>query len=309
MPKRWLWRPADQALALLVTFAVLSTLATVVLSEHGLEAVLALVVTVCSRTLHETLAHGEDLARLSFLLPLGLGVVMAMAEAIRLLVSTHRRMTLLLQARRPLTNRLRRLLRRSNWAGLTILVDASRPLVFTQGLLKPKVCLSTGLMRMLSDGELEAVLRHEAHHVSSRDPLKILIVRCLARALFLLPAARDICEAYCVAKEIAADEYVSRTMGDAVPLARAIRKLLAVPPVPMPGIAFMSSIGAMEARLLALLDASRPLPLFRLNRLGLSLLGLLILLAVAFAPAAGHLPSISECTVGYALGGRLLLAL
>ena len=60
MPDRSPWRRADQALALLVALAVLFSFSAVALSEHGLEAILALVVTVCSRTLNETLAHGAD---------------------------------------------------------------------------------------------------------------------------------------------------------------------------------------------------------------------------------------------------------
>ena len=308
MPDRSPWRRADQALALLVALAVLFSFSAVALSEHGLEAVLSLVVTVCRRTLNETLTHGADLARLSFLLPLGLGLVLAVGEALRLILSTRRRIASLMTAQRPMTKRLRRLLLRSQLAGIAVLVDAELPLVFTQGLLNPKVWLSTGLMRMLTDDELEAVLRHEAHHRKVRDPLKILIARCLAQALFFVPAARDICEAYCVAKEIAADDSATRAMGNALPLARAIRKLLAIRPAPMPGIAFTSALGAMEARLLALLNPARPLPLFPMKRLGLSLLWLLVFLVIAFAPAAGHLPSFSECAVSSVMRIRLPFA-
>ncbi len=309
MPDRSSWRRADQALALLVALALFASLCAVALSERGLEAILALVVTVCSRTLNETVAHGTDLARLSLLLPLGLGLVLAAGEVLRLARSTRRWTASLMMAQRPVTKRLRRLLRRSQLAGLVVLVDAKRPLVFTQGLLNPKVWLSTGLMRMLSDDELEAVLRHEAHHLKARDPLKILSARCLARALFFVPVVRDICEAYCIAKEIAADEQATRAMGKALPLARAIRKLLTVHPDPAPGIAFMSAHSAMEARLLALLNPARPLPLFPMKRLGLSLVWLLLLLVVAFAPAAGHIPSFSECAVPYTLGIRFPFAL
>ena len=80
MPDRSPWRRADQALALLVALALFSSFGAVALSERGLEGILALVVTICSRTLNETLAHGMDLARLSFLLPLGLGLALAVGD-------------------------------------------------------------------------------------------------------------------------------------------------------------------------------------------------------------------------------------
>ncbi len=309
MPNRSPWRRADVALALLVVLALFSAFGAVALSKRGLEAILALVVTICSHTLNETLAHSADLARLLLLIPLGLSVALGAGEALRLLLSTHRWTTALTTAQRPVTKRLRRLLRRSHLAGTAILVDAERPLVFTQGLLNPKVWLSTGLIRMLSDDELEAVLRHEAHHLKARDPLKILTARCLARALFFVPVAHEMCEAYCVAKEITADEHTTQAMGNALPLARAIRKLLAARPAPTPRVAFMSALSAMEARLLALLNPARSLSLFPMKRLGLSLLWLLVLLVVAFAPAAGQMPSFSECAVPYALGIRLPFAL
>ena len=171
MPRPSPWRQADVALALLFALALLSSFGAAALSERGLEGILALVVTVCSRTLNETLTHGADLARLFLLIPLGLSAVLGVGEALRLMLSTRRRMASLMMAQRPATKRLRRLLRRSHLAGTAFLVDAELPLVFTQGFLNPMVWLSTGLMRMLTDDELEAVLQHEAHHLKARDPL------------------------------------------------------------------------------------------------------------------------------------------
>ena len=39
------------------------------------------------------------------------------------------------------------------------------------GSLIPRICLSTGLMALMSEAELEAVLLHERYHLRSRDPL------------------------------------------------------------------------------------------------------------------------------------------
>ncbi len=127
-------------------------------------------------------------------------------------------------------------------------------------------------------------------------PLKILTARCLSRALFFVPLARDLCGAYCVTKEIAADAQATHAMGEALPLARALRKLIAGDPVPALEVGLVGEPGTTEARLLALLDPSFPLRLFPLRRLGLSILWLIAVLVVSFAPAARHLPSWSECS-------------
>ncbi len=124
------------------------------------------------------------------------------------------------------------------------------------------------------------------------------MARCLSQALFFIPVARDLSERYCVAKEIAADEAAVQAMGDARPLARAIRKLLtsrAVTPA-LPLAALVGELNVVEARLHILLDPEHPLPLLKRQRLGTSLAWALLGLAVFLAPAAGHLPSLSECT-------------
>lgn len=301
-----LWRRADVALALLTALATLAVVLGLALSERGSEATLALVVTVCRRTLDEMVAHGGDLGRLSFLLPLGLGLVLAVGEALRLTLMTRRWMAPLAVTRCAPTPRLRRLAQKCGLTENVVLTCAGRPLVFTHGLFRPKVWLSTELLRVLTDEELEAVLRHEAHHLGAYDPLKILVVRCLSRALFFVPVARDL-GGYCVAKEIAADDHAVHTMGDALPLARALRKLLAVHPAPLPEFTLIGQLSVTEARLLALLDPARPQPLFPLPRLGVSLTWLIVLLVIAFAPAAGHLPSFDECARRTMAGTALLL--
>ncbi len=298
-----LWRRPDVVLALLVTFATLAACAvlTLTLLQIGAEPMLAFVVTVCSRTLSETVTHRADLGRLLLYLPLGVGLTLAISEALRLLFKTWRSTAVLAPHRCMPTGRLRRLMRKCALARNTVLVRTDQPLVFTHGLLIPKVWLSTGLMRVLRDDELEAVLYHEAYHLRVRDPLKMLVVHCLSRALFFAPVARDLCDTYSTAKELAADAYATRTMGDALPLARALRKLIAARPAVGLSAALVGETSITETRLLALLDPAHPLPYLPMKHLGLSLLWLLVFAAVLFAPAAGHMPSVAECAAPSAL--------
>ena len=283
------------ALAWLVLLATLAAWLGLTLSASGWVPLLALVTTMCLRTLDEALAHGAELGRLSTLLPLGLGLFLAMIEGARLTLATHRLMGALDRAQCRPRSRLRRLATRCGLREAIVLVRTDRLIVFTHGLLHTRIWLTTGLLKQLSDTELEAVLRHEAHHCQAHDPLKIFVARCLSRALFFIPVARDLVDAYLVAKEIAADEQAVWAMGDAQPLASALHKLIAQPVIVAPVAAMAGEGHLVEARLLALLDPTRPLPTLHLKRLGQSLTWLLIVLTVLLAPGASHLPSVAEC--------------
>jgi Zn-dependent protease with chaperone function len=289
------WRRADMALACLVLLATLAAWLALMLSASGWVPLLALAVTMSGRTLDEALAHTAELGRLSLLLPLGFGLFLATVEGARLTRATRRLIGTLDQARRRPTSRLRRPAARCGLRKVAVLVSTDRPVVFTHGLFHARIWLSTGLMQRLNDAELEAVLRHEGHHCQPHDPLKIFAVRCLSRALFYIPVARDLCDTYCVAKEIAADEQAAQAMGDARPLASALHKLIAQPAVSAPVAAMAGESHLIEAQLLSLLDPSHPLPYFPLKHLGLSLVWLLIVFTIILAPDAGHVPSFAEC--------------
>lgn len=270
------------------------------LAGAGPEPVLALFVTVCLRTISETLTHGAELGRLLLLLPFGIGLIAAAGEAVHFTIVSRRLASSLALIECQPTARLSRLARKCGLRQRLTLVCAERPLAFTSGLIRPKVWLSTGVLALLADSELEAVLRHEAYHLKMRDPLKILLARGLSRVLFFVPVARDLFAAYSLNKEIAADAHAARTMADARPLAGALRKLIGAPSASAYTPAFIEAADAIEARLRALLDPANPLPPFGAAHLGVSLLWMLVLAAAAISPAAGHVPSFAECSASAA---------
>jgi len=71
--------------------------------------------------------------------------------------------------------------------GGAFVIDDDEPRAFCAGLLRPRVYVSTGAIALLDSKALEAVLLHEHHHASRRDPLRLAAARVLARALFFLP--------------------------------------------------------------------------------------------------------------------------
>jgi bla regulator protein blaR1 len=103
------------------------------------------------------------------------------------------------------------------------LIDDDRPQAFCAGLFHPRVYFSTGTLEMLQAAELAAVLAHERHHASRRDPLRLACGRALAAGLFYIPALRRLVQRQHVLAEISADEAaVITNRGDRSALASAM---------------------------------------------------------------------------------------
>lgn len=102
-------------------------------------------------------------------------------------------------------------------------IDDARPHAFCTGYLRPRIFLSSGARDALTDDELGAVLAHEAHHATRRDPLRVLSVRVLSDALFFLPIMRHARDRFAALAEVAADAAAVRQCGgDRAPLASAM---------------------------------------------------------------------------------------
>lgn len=169
-----------------------------------------------------------------------------------------------------------------------LLVDDQEPLAFCHGLLWPRVYLSTGLLRVLSPRELEAVVRHEEVHVRQRDPLRLFVLQVLTATFFVMPLARTLRDRYRVWLEVRADYEAVKQVGRE-PLAGALLKLLQ----PSAQRAFSGAVSAFnptEERVRRLLDPSPqpriplvPMPALLANAVLLANVGLLGTAAVSGA--------------------------
>ena len=65
-------------------------------------------------------------------------------------------------------------LARLGWRHLQV-VASDEVLCFCIGLLRPRIVVSTGLVELLDQAELEAVLAHEASHQRRRDPMRLMV--------------------------------------------------------------------------------------------------------------------------------------
>ncbi len=154
-----------------------------------------------------------------------------------------------LQKRPPA--RLRKILKANNLPGEKVVyLDISTPRAFCLGFWRPHIWLTSGLVALLSDEELTAVLAHEAYHCRRRDPLRLLITRAIKSAFFFLPLVSYLAQAAELQQETAADQSAIRQVGDDLPLLCALQKLLTHNTQMMPdGEAILTSFNATEARL------------------------------------------------------------
>lgn len=163
---------------------------------------------------------------------------------------------------------------------VVVVADEAR-YAMTVGLLRPRVFLSAALATLLEPDELEAVLRHEGHHVRQRDPLRLLIGRATRRALFFVPVVPDLWERYLAAAELAADGAAVEVQGRA-PLARALLKLFSVEARPAPLVPGLNSLADLRIAYLLEPGDGAALPPVRGVRVLAS--ALILLLAFGLVP-------------------------
>jgi len=244
---------ADGPLALLIGAGAAFVTALAVLIAR--QAPAAFDPFVACETVATTVA--ARLGSVGILLPSGVLSVVVLAAGLALvhqMWATRRVLARVLGRRRPLSPRLRRLAQAAGIAGRLDLVDDRAAFTFCYGLASPRVCVSSGLARLLSDGELTAVLRHEAHHLRHRDPLKILLGRTAASGLFFLPLAGALRNSFLGAKELCADADATVAGGE-LPLARALFKLLGAERPRWPaGVLAVGGLSPTEARVRQILE-------------------------------------------------------
>ena len=123
---------------------------------------------------------------------------------------------------------LDRLLESIGLAGKLCLVETKEYFAFTYGYLSPKVCISSGYLDNLSREELKAVLLHEKHHLMSRDPLKVLLLKSLSNVFFYIPVLGAWAKEYEVSRELTVDRKVIEEQGTNKKIGSALLKILNV---------------------------------------------------------------------------------
>jgi len=183
------------------------------------------------------------------------GVTLGLASLFRQLLATLSLIRMLLSRRVTLSRRVGDIAASLDLAGRVDIVRDVRPFSFCYWFRRPRICLSTGLIKRLNDAELRAVLLHERYHLRQRDPLRLVVARYFAAGLYVVPVVEELVEYYSVQKEVAADQDAVRAMGGVRELASALFKVLPqADDVDLGLLVPVGSLSATEARIEQLVD-------------------------------------------------------
>jgi Zn-dependent protease with chaperone function len=172
--------------------------------------------------------------------------------------------------------------------GRVEVVDCPDMLVFAYGFARPRVVVTTAALQSLTHDELVAVLCHEAHHVTRRDPLRMFVAQVAARGLAMLPLIGELRDHFTVASEIAADRRAIEKAGRSS-LVRALLKFEDAPD--LIGLPAINSERASEERLAHLIDPKRQTAAPRPSNASLLLSGLVVTLVMMLATLLSLLPA------------------
>jgi len=165
---------------------------------------------------------------------------------------------------------------------------------FCSGIIRPRIYLSYGLLDLLTEDEIEAVVRHELHHVARRDPLRFFVSQLARQLAALFPVLVTMDDWVRVRAELAADRAALSAVSFET-LASALIKVARAAPV-AEHRAILAGFTATDARVAALLGRPVRIPLNRRDVL-VSLGVVLNLVVILSWLATQALPLPPDCSV------------
>lgn len=105
------------------------------------------------------------------------------------------------------------------------LISSHFPVSFLSGIFHPQVILSTGLLRILSLGQLKALLQHEIAHHIRLDNLTQLILSICRNLLFISPTGHLLFRWWKQEAELLCDEIAIYRTGRPLDLAEALLRM------------------------------------------------------------------------------------
>lgn len=110
--------------------------------------------------------------------------------------------------------------------GKIIELNSKNPVVFCFGLLKPKICIASSLVKHLSEKELRAVLLHEKSHLEAREPAKLFFIKTVYLLFLFIPNIKFLAKKYLTFSELSADEAATDGFKNKIHLAQALHKII-----------------------------------------------------------------------------------
>ncbi len=182
------------------------------------------------------------------------------------------------------TGRVKSLVNKLSLEEKTIVVKSNKKFAFCLGIREPKIYISTGLTSSLSLSELEAVLRHEQYHLENYDNLTMTIVTAVYSLLPFFPLLGDIISRYKIDREIKADRFAVKQLGNSQSLVSALRKLLQYPQYEKLAVAAFANSDSLEPRINALTNRKYSRNNFEIKNIFISLASFIVIASIFVFP-------------------------
>lgn len=105
-----------------------------------------------------------------------------------------------------------------------------KPLAICFGIFQPKIYISSGLLKIVNNGELRVILAHEKYHLESRDNFLMLIAFVIQSFFPFFPIIKDFIKYFRIQRELEADTYAITNHNKNGYLISALKKLIRYEP-------------------------------------------------------------------------------
>jgi len=242
---------ANKAFFILLSLSFIALLGLTTIFIKTVPMLLTHIVYVCQKTFNNvifTFSHSGPLFLIVLVATILLiGILTLTVQTLK----TRRYLKKNLSRKMLIPSTLKLITNELNLDGRIDIIKDKNQFSFCYGLVKPKICLSTGLLKNLTENELKSVLLHESYHLKNYDPLKILLGKTSAIMFFFIPVFADIQNYYAFSKEIAADEVVIKN-GNKDSLISVLSKLVVSDSPKFAGVAALINMNDLEKRILYL---------------------------------------------------------
>lgn len=277
-------------------------IATIIVAIVGLWPVLLaplgrIYIEFCARYLTDVpFGHHAPPLFVAFVAPIVLVLIIGSVIALLRQVTGQRHLERVLSARRcTLDARTQQIVSTLGAEGRIVATSDTAVYAFCSGLIRPRVYLSQGLLNLLSEEEIEAVMRHELHHVTQRDPLRFFASRVSRRLAVVFPVLAALDDRVRINAELTADRAALAVMPLEALAGALIKVMRASPTTEYHSI--VAGLSPTDARVAALLGRPMQVGIDRRDvfvslLLAVSIVALLAWLAMQSLPLP---PACSTC--------------
>ncbi len=165
-----------------------------------------------------------------------------------------------------------------------VIIKSNKKFAFCLGIRNPKIYISTGLISKLSLKEIEAVIRHEQYHLENHDTFTMVIASFTHSLFPFFPLIGDLERKYRVEREIEADRFAVKKVGNSDSLLKALKKLLLFPTIEPAVVAAIADQDTLEPRIYSLINKPYTSRLFRVRSILITLLFSLLIGTILAIP-------------------------